>query len=347
MPAHPLKPVIAAPMAGGASNPGLVVEVGEAGGVGFLAGGYKTPEGLQREIRKIQSSSGAPFGVNLFVPSVVRSTNGPSAARRQRAVSGYAKAIRGLAATSGADLGTVNEADDDSWLSKVDVVESSGCPLISFTFGIPPKDVLRSLSSKNVMVVLTVTCLEEARAAISAGADALCVQGPGAGGHRGTHDPRATPPGQPLAYMIRQLASTGVPLIATGGVGTPEHFQSLIGAGAAAVQLGTLFLPTPESGANIHHKAALTAPWALRTKVTRAFTGRYARGIENAFIDEFDDIAPAAYPEIHQLTQPMRAMAAKRGEIGNLALWAGTGYRHATPRPAAEVVGMVSHRSAS
>lgn len=327
-------------MAGGASTTHLVATVGDAGGLGFLAAGYKTPQAMAAEIRAVRDRSDAPFGVNIFTPPppLTRRTAGED---RRVAVAAYANAIRSDVESIGAALGQPRE-DDDSWSEKIDVVIAERCPVVSFSFGIPPRWVIDALHGVGSVVIVTVTDTFEADASAEVGADVLCVQGPGAGGHRSTHDPLRSPSDRGLVDLIAELASAGLPLVAAGGIGTEAQVRALRNAGAAAVQLGTLFLPTSESGANEHHKAALTAPWARTTRVTRAFSGRPARGIENDFIRKFDRSAPAAYPELHHLTSPMRARAAIDGDVDRLALWAGTAHRHAHPRPAAELVEQVS-----
>jgi nitronate monooxygenase len=322
-------------MAGGASTPDLVTAVGEEGGLGFLAAGYQSAEALAAQIDAVRALGDRPFGVNLFVPWAGLAVLSDAArAGRQERVHEYARVL----AAAGHPVGIPDAQDDDRWAAKLDVLEQRECDLVSFTFGIPPAAVMRRLASRGTTIVLTVTSVAEARAAVEAGADALCVQGPDAGGHRGTHDPLAEPGTLPLAGLLAQLKSIDVPVIATGGIATPKQARSALAAGADAVQLGTLFLPTPESGAHPAHKAALTASGTCGTVVTRAFSGRSARGLDNAFIREWGPVAPAAYPEVNQLTQPLRAVAAKSGDGEHLALWAGTGHREAVARPAAEVV---------
>jgi nitronate monooxygenase len=146
----------------------------------------------------------------------------------------------------------------------------------------------------------------------------------------------------PLHQLLRDVAAvTGLPLVAAGGIMTHADVQGALAAGAAAVQCGTAFLRCPESGANPLHKAALADPAFTTTAVTRAFTGRPARGLVNRFMLDHP-AAPPGYPEIHVATRPLRAAAAAAGDTGRLNLWAGQGFRAATERPAAEIVALLS-----
>ena len=329
--------MVAAPMAGGASTPLLVSTVSEAGGLGFLAGGYKTAESIDKEIAAVRESTNAPFGVNLFVPWFpMRDLSSEKLEVRARSVEKYALAIAEEAERVGVGTGISRPMDDDEWSQKIDVLVAARCPIVSFTFGVPPADVVERLRAVGSLIVVTVTNKEEAIAAH--GADALCVQGPEAGGHRGTHDPFRSPGEASLVELLHDLREIGVPLIAAGGISREAHARAALGAGATSVQCGTLFIRSPESGANEHHKSALAAPWAKRTVLTRAFSGRFARGIENSFIRAHGASAPPAYPEVNQLTQPLRAAAARAGDPDRMALWAGTGYRDAEVRPASDIV---------
>jgi nitronate monooxygenase len=121
---------------------------------------------------------------------------------------------------------------------------------------------------------------------------------------------------------------------------TAAGAAAALAAGAIAVQCGTAFLRCPESGAHPVHKAALASGQFTGTAMTRAFSGRPARGLVNQFIRDHPD-APAAYPEINNATRPLRAAAARQGDADRMSLWAGTGFRQATERPAAEIIDLL------
>ncbi|WP_405581375.1 nitronate monooxygenase [Streptomyces sp. NBC_01190] len=315
-------PVIQAPMAGGASNPQLAAAVGAAGGLGFLAAGYKTSEAMYEEIRQLRDLSSQPFGVNLFMPQ-------PATADRS-AVSVYAEQLAGEAAWYATALGDPDLGDDDAYEAKVAVLLEDPVPMVSFTFGCPERPVLDAFAKAGTYTVVTVTSPTEALAAQWAGADAVCVQGVEAGGHQGTHrdDPQLDHGGVGLLSLIPQVRETvQLPIIAAGGLMRGGQIAAVLAAGADAAALGTAFLVCPESGANVVHKRAVTDPVFARTEVTRAFSGRPARGLLNRFMRDHGPYAPPGYPQIHHLTSPLRRAAALAGDAQGMALWAGQGHR--------------------
>jgi nitronate monooxygenase len=324
-------PIIQAPMAGGVSTPELAAAVSNAGGLGFLAGGYQTAEMMRTEIHKLRTLTDRPFGVNVFVPG--ETTVDEEALSRYRAV----------LATEAERLGaTVGEPkwDDDDWEAKLDVLLKERVPVVSFTFGCPETAVITALQKAGAFVIVTVTSVEEAQIAAEAGANALCVQGAEAGGHRAScrNDPEKDEVLTLFPLLADVHASVRLPLVAAGGIMDGYGIAAALQAGASAVQLGTAFLRCPESGAHPLHKQALVDPRFTETAVTRAFTGRPARGLANRFMAEYSDLAPAAYPQVHHMTKPMRAAAAKVGDRERMALWAGEGYRMARELPAGELV---------
>lgn len=321
-------PVVAAPMAGGASTPSLVSAVGEAGGLGFLAAGYRTVDRVATEIDAVRAAGSAPFGVNLFV--VGRCDPDPAV------LAAYGRSLAPEAARLGAALGEPRW-DDDDWRAKVDLVLDARPDVVSFTFGCPDARVLGRLASAGVLTVVTVTSVEEARLARARGAASLSVQGPDAGGHRGTWDLDAVPDATPLADLVGGVvAAVDVPVVAGGGVVDAADVARVVGLGAVAAQVGTAFLLADEAGTNPLHRRALTDPAYARTEVTRAFTGRWARGLANRFLDEHRD-APAAYPQVHHLTAPLRAAAVAAGDADVAHLWAGTGHARVRAASAGEI----------
>jgi len=323
-------PVIAAPMAGGATTPAMVIAAARAGGIGFLGAGYKTSESLRAEISAVRDAS-IPFGVNVFAPNPVPIT--VESYRR------YAAAVQREADRFGLSLPADPVDDDDAFGAKIDLLLSSPVPIVSFTFGLPGAGVVRALQKAGTTVVQTVTSRQEAELAAAAGADMLAVQAGAAGGHSGTFTPDRTPEQVPIAELIAQVtAAVPVPVIAAGGLATPEDVAGVLRAGAVAAAVGTVLLRADESGASATHQAALTDPSRTQTTVTRAFTGRPARGLRNGFIDTFEALAPLGYPAIHHLTSPLRKAAAAAGEPDLVHLWAGTGYRQARKASTAEIL---------
>ncbi|MBB4922341.1 NAD(P)H-dependent flavin oxidoreductase [Kitasatospora kifunensis] len=324
-------PIIAAPMAGGASTPALVAAVNEAGGLGFLAAGYKSATAMSEQVARARELTGRPFGVNLFVPAVTD----PAALA---AVSAYRAELRPEAEQWGVSLPERIAPDDDGWDAKIAALLADPVPVISYTFGLPTAQEADALRAVGTTQVATVTSTAEARAAAALGLDALCVQGPEAGGHRGTHQAAAEPGSESLLDLLPLVrAAVDLPLIAAGGLGDGPGIATALRAGADAVQLGTAYLLAEEAGTSAPHRAALADPPFAETVRTRAFTGRVARGLRNAFTDRHADHAPPAYPEVHHLTAPLRAAAAGRGDAQHLHLWAGTAFAKARPGAAAEI----------
>lgn len=314
-------PVLVAPMAGGPSTPELAAAGTNAGGLGFVAAGYLTADVFAERVRAAQQLTSGPLGVNLFVPQ-------PSAGT-PAAVAAYAERLAEEARRYGTELGAPR-FDDDHWNAKLEVVLDLRPALASFTFGLPTVEERRRLSAAGIATAATVTTPAEARLAADCGVDILVAQGPSAGGHRGTFDPTATPSGQPLDELLAAVtADHAIPVVAAGGLMTATDIRRVRQAGAVAAQLGTAFLLSDEAGSSPVHRAALIDPQFTETAVTKAFSGRYARGLRNRFIVEHEAEAPFGYPEVHYLTSPLRAAAVRAGDPQAVNIWAGTGFRQA------------------
>lgn len=336
------RPIVQAPMAGGVSVPQLAAAVSEAGGLGFLAAGYKTADGMYQEIKQLRGLTGRPFGVNLFMPQ-------PEYAD-PAAVEVYANQLAGEAAWYDTELGDPDSGRDDGYDAKLAVLLDNPVPVVSFHFGCPTPEVLASLAAKGTLTLVTVTTADEALAVERAGADAVIVQGVEAGGHQGTHrdDPERDCAGIGLLSLVAQVReAVALPIVAAGGIMRGSQIAAVLAAGACAAQLGTAFLVTPESGANALHKQAMTNPLFVRTELTRAFSGRPARGLVNRFMREHGPYAPVAYPQVHHLTSGLRKAAAKAGDPQGMALWAGQGHRLARELPAGQLVEVLAAELAS
>jgi nitronate monooxygenase len=313
-----IPPVVLAPLAGGPSTPELAAAVANAGGVGFLGAGYLTPEALEDRLRRTRELTDGVVGVNLFV------------LREQpfddEALAAYAREL--------ADEGELGEPrfDDDGFAEKLEVVVASGVEIVSTTFGPPPPELVRKAHAAGMQVWATVATVDDARAVH--GADVLVAQGIEAGGHRGAFDDTDTSD-LPLLDLLDALRPTGLPLVAAGGIVHGPSADAAREAGAVAVQAGSAFLLCPEAGTSAAHREALRR--GGETALTRAFTGRRARGIVNQFMREHPG-APSAYPQVHHLTAPLRAAARAAGDPERINLWAGTRFAEARELPAADVV---------
>jgi nitronate monooxygenase len=322
-------PIVQAPMAGGPSTPALASAVCEAGGLGFLAAGYKRADGVRDEIRTVRAATSTPFGINLFVPA--------SAPADSDSLRAYVDKLAPEAERQGAELGEAR-FDDDDWEAKLDVVSEERPAVASFTFGCPAGAIVDRLHGRDVAVWVTVTNVDEAVAAADAGADALVAQGTEAGGHRGGFiDDGSEEGGIGLLALLRVLRrATTLPLIASGAVADGAGLAAVLCAGASAAQVGTALMLAPEAGTAEAQRALLAEH--RPTRITRAFTGRAARGIVNRFMEEHSGAAPVAYPEIHHVTSPLRAAARRVGDAEAFNLWAGQAHELVQARPAAEIV---------
>lgn len=325
--------VVLAPMAGGPSTVELAAAVSAAGAFGFLAGAYLAPDRLRDDIVVLRSAVGAAaFGVNLFAPQ----TYEPGSAAR---VLEYAARLQPLADKAGVSLGEAIH-DDDSFDAKIEVVLAERPAVVSFAFAWPPAGVVDRLKAAGIEVWVTVNDASETAWADELGVDAIVAQGWEAGGHRG--GPVDTglhqAPTRTLIQSIRQLSS--LPVVAAGGVADGAHLAALLEAGAHAVACGTAFLLADEAGTADVHRHELTH--RSDTVVTRAFTGRSARALVTSWTEVFSEVAPAAYPQVHHLTAPLRRHGKDTGQPDLVHLWAGTGHGSARQAPAAEIVADLS-----
>src|SRR5258705_3366449 len=324
-------PIVGAPMAGGPGTPALAAAVSNAGGLGFVAGGYISAEQFAADIVAARAATTGPIGANLFVPQ-------PSVADWVL-LEYYAEELEEVADFYHTEVGHPVHGDDDEWERKLEVVADVRPELVSFTFGAPPPDIIRRLSALGLLVSITVTSAYEARVALAAGADSLVVQGPDAGGHRGTFAPDMEPGAESVNQLIDRIRSAhDVPLIAAGGLGTAKDIAAVMRRGAVAAQVGTALLLSDEAGTNSAHRVALKNPQFDSTLVTRAFSGRYARGLANNFTRRLDHVAPLGYPEVNQMTKPIRAAAIEADDPHGTNLWAGTAYREARSAPAGQII---------
>ena len=321
-------PVVLAPLAGGPSTPELAAVVSEAGGLGFLASGYLSAEETRKRIAGVRGLTSRSFGVNVFVPD--------AGSPDQAHLDAYRERLRAWAEERSVEIGDPKRTDDD-WDRKIELLTSDPVSVVSFTFGCPPSEVIDALRAAGSEVWVTVTNPDEAAQARTAGADVLVTQGAEAGGHRASFVDRPGLPVYGLLSLLQILSRTeSLPLVASGGIATGPALAAVLCAGARAAQCGTAFMLCPEAGTSPAHREVLRS--TTETALTRAFTGRLARGIRNEFMDEHGDHAPIAYPELHYMTAPMRREARERGDADLINLWAGEAHQLAEERPAAEVV---------
>jgi nitronate monooxygenase len=248
----------------------------------------------------------------------------------------YAEALKAEADRAGVALGAPR-FDDDAFDAKLALLVAEPVGVVSFTFGCPPAATLARVRESGAQAWVTVTDPDEAERAAAAGADALVVQGAEAGGHRGAFADREDRVDYGLLALLQLVgARVELPLVATGGIATGRGVAAVLAAGAAAAQVGSAFMLTPEAATSAPHRAALAS--ARPTGLTRAFSGRLARGIVNRLQAEHSAEAPLAYPEVHHVTAPLRAHGRKAGDADIINLWAGEAHALAEELPAADVV---------
>jgi nitronate monooxygenase len=324
-----IRPVVVAPMAGGPTTTALVSVAADAGAIGFLAAGYKTPETVEDELRRVR---GIPFGLNIFVPM----PRPPDVEALER----YRRLLQPEAERFGVDLPPLRLDDDDRFGAKVALAEAYAVPLVSFTFGVPERATVARLQSAGCRVLVTVTSADEARRALAVDPDALIAQAGTAGGHSATTDPAHFRGDRTAGEVLAEVrAVTAKPIVVAGGVMSAAEVAALIGAGATAVQCGTAFLLADEAGTRKAQRAAMLDRTYPDTIITRAFTGQPARGGANRFAETYSAAAPIGYPAVHHLTAPIRAAAAARDDAASLNLWAGTGHAHARTGSVADLIG--------
>lgn len=330
-------PIIQAPMAGGGATPELVSAVSNVGALGFIGAAYLTPAQILDAARSVRAGASGPFGINLFapVPAPDREADaGPALAR-----------MASFHAELGLPPPTAPAPAGDAFDARFAAVLDSGAPVFSFTFGIPPAAAIEAARSRGVVVIGTATTVAEAVMLERAGVDAVVAQGSEAGAHRGTFaaEFEASMVGT-MALVPQVVDAVRVPVIASGGIMDGRGIVAALALGADAVQMGTAFLTCDEAGIPEVHKSAILAEEEHRTRVTRAFSGRPARGIVNRFMTEMEDAA-LPYPLQNALTRPMRTAAAGQGRADMLSLWAGQGLRMARRQGAAELVARLAREA--
>lgn len=325
-------PIIQAPMAGGPNTAALVSEVSRAGGLGSIAAAYLSSSEIDDQIAKVRATVEAAFAVNLFAPVHVEPATPEVSADANRILNAFRTEL-------GLPLDVRPARVADRFDAQLEAVLRGRPRVFSFTFGCLPREVIRALHDRSIVVVGTATTVEEAMVLEEAGVDAVCVQGAEAGGHRGTFLGRFEDALVGTMTLVSQvLRRVRVPVVAAGGIMDGKGIAAAMSLGASAAQLGTAFLDCPEAGTAPAHREALVSDAARRTVITSAFSGRAARGIRNRVTDAFEGRAVPPFPEHQERTREIRAAAARLGRTDLMQLWAGQGAPLIRHLPAAELV---------
>lgn len=325
-------PILQAPMVG-ASSPEMALAVSRAGGLGSLAAGALAPADIGPAVAGFRAQTEAAFGVNLLMAPAAQ----PSTEEVDRALA----RLEPWYAELGVAIPAAPNAFAPDFEAQLEALTAAAPPVASFTFGILSADKVRALQAAGTYVVGTATTVAEARAWAAAGADGICAQGFEAGGHRGHFlaEAEASLVGT-LALTATICAAVDVPVIAAGGIMDGRGVAAVLALGASAAQMGTAFLLSDQTAVSGPWRRAVEQASDDPTRLTRAFTGRHARGIENRFMRELRPVEEEvpAYPVQNRLTQPLRAAAARADAPDMVSLWAGQAVRLAAPGDAGELV---------
>lgn len=325
-------PIIQGPMAGGFCTPALVAAVSNAGGLGSLPASLLTPAAMAEQVAAIRAASDRPFLINLFVQDTPTPT--------EEEIAAASDLLRPIWTGLGWSALPRPAQWCQDFAAQFETLLSLRPAVASFTFDILDASQVARLHQAGILVVGTVTTVAEALAWQAVGADAVVASGIEAGGHRGTFlgpQEDATLGGRALWAQV--VAAVDIAVIAAGGIMDGADIRAALDLGASAVQMGTAFLVTDEAQLHPLYKQALLAGDSP-TRLTRAFSGRYARGIENRFMQQMAAVEGQlpAYPVQNALTAPIRAAAAAANDSGLMSLWAGSGVGRARAMPVAQLM---------
>ncbi len=331
------QPILQAPMAGAAS-PALAAAVSAAGGLGGYGAAADSPERLREVIREIRQRTEAPFNINLFTPGAQPSSWTPEDEESLREV------LESMHV--GLDAGPVPEpvSPFGGFDQQISVLLEERVPVVSFHFGLPDPEVVRTLQENGARVLCTATSPEEAELLDDGGADAIIAQGHEAGGHQGTFDPRGeTADSSRLGTLslvpeVVDRVDGTCPVIAAGGIMDRRGIEAAFALGASGVQMGTAFLACSENTINRAYRRRLLESQGSDTVITTAISGRPARGIANRLIHELEPHPRLPYPEHYSMTRRLRSAASQAEEPEYLAMWAGQGVGRLREWSAAELM---------
>ena len=311
-----LPPVWMAPMAGEAASAALVAAVSAGGGFGQLGAAYLAPARIGEVAADIRARTDRPFGINLFCPQPWAPDDAALAAYLDRLAVWHAEL--GLPAP-------MRPAQfQEDFEAQLQATIAARPAVISFVMGDPGAERVAALKAQGFVVTGTATQVAEGLRLQASGVDAVVAQGYEGGGHRGGF--LGTPEGALIGTMalVPLLADAlDIPVIAAGGIADARGVAAAQALGAAAVTVGTAFLLVDECPLSPAYRAALLAATDADSTLTRAFSGRLARGLANRVTRELDGAALPPFPLPNAASRPMRQGAAKAGRADFISLWAG------------------------
>jgi nitronate monooxygenase len=326
-------PVIQAPMAGGPSSQELVAACSAAGALGSFGFAYTQPDDMRKQAAFVRSKTDRPFGINLFVSPQPEPVEPGAQRSALEAVAGYYKEL-GLPAPE--PVRAPYAPDLEAQLLAVEEIR----PRVFTThLGVLPKERIKAIQSRGILVGGSATCIAEAKQLEQLGYDFVIAQGGEAGGHRGTYlrDPYEALTGT-FALVRLIVRAIRLPVVAAGGIMDGAGIAAVLALGAQAAQLGTAFIPCPESGAPQVHKDQLLKATEDETRITEKFSGKPARGLANRFMKEMERAPQLVFPAQNKVTGTLRQASAKAGKPDFVSMWAGQAAPLSRALPAAELV---------
>ena len=321
-------PIIQAPMAGGLTTPELISAVSNEGALGSLGAGYMPAEAMEQALAQINKRTGNPYAVNLFIPSKINAESHAIAH------------MQSIVAQAPNAPPFKNVPPKPPYLpdfhAQMEVVLAHKVPVFSFTFGELSAEYTQKLHANGTFIIGTATSVNEAKRLQENKVDAVCVQGYEAGGHRGAflHDHTNNKVGN-LALIPQVADQLAIPVIAAGGIMDARGLNAVLTLGASAAQIGTGFLLCQETKLNPTYLSALINQTADNTVLTKCFSGKEARGINNQFIDYMQAHAKhfQPYPIQNAITRELRNAASLQRNAQCMSLWAGQGAPMASKNP--------------
>ncbi|MCE4538834.1 nitronate monooxygenase [Pelomonas sp. P7] len=331
-----LPPIWMAPMAGEAASAALVAAVSAGGGVGQLGAAYLAPARIGEVAAEIRARTDRPFGINLFWPQPWM----PDAA----GLDAYLQRLAAWHAELGLPPPTRPERFEEDFEAQLEATIAARPAVISFAMGDPGPARVAALKAQGFKVVGTATQVAEGRLLQASGVDAVVAQGYEAGGHRGGF--LGSPEGAligTLALVPQLVDALDVPVLAAGGIADARGVAAAQALGASAVTVGTAFLLVDECPLSPAYREALVAAGDADSTLTRAFSGRFARGVANRVTHELEGAELPAFPQPNAASRPLRQAAAKAGRADFISLWAGQALPvNRRPGSAAQLVAALS-----
>ncbi|MDP3620860.1 MAG: nitronate monooxygenase [Polynucleobacter sp.] len=325
-------PIIQAPMAGGINTPELAAAVANNGGVGSFGFAYSKPDQIAADLSATRRLTQGPINANFFVFS-------PAAMPSETEAQDALNALRSLAIQCDVELALPQLPYYPDLLTQLEPIWAARPAMLTFHFGLPPEGVIKQAHALGICVGMTATNGAEAEAIERAGADFIVAQGIEAGGHRGCFHQDQEDDQLSALELTKVLASRcRIPIVTAGAIMTGADIRAALHHGASAAQLGTAFLCCDEAGTPPSYRNFLLRHPERGAALTRVFSGRSARGVQNAFMLEMGGKTVLPFPIQNTLTAPLRQWAVKNHNGEYQSLWAGSAYSKIRPMPAANLM---------